>query len=262
MQLPSSAMMAESWPPPPELDQLRCGSVKKLPPAALSERKRVRRARMAWRRAADTDDRLAATGVSHRINAVGSLSGASGELLPSGVGQDACRRSCGAAGCMPWRNGATSSSQAPTGWWGRVCRGRQCLSPTSCRHGRPSKPLWVSSTRRNAPLCCTGRGTVSLLLAADAPPSVIIAIVGHATFASVCPYSHTDMAVAREALAKVPDRHGLERESGACKTPPTSMADDVCYWRDQLITETDVTLRVAVFMASCLSEVISWNAFC
>ena len=45
--------------------------------------------------------------------------------------------------------------------------------------------------------------TVSLLEAAGVPPAVIIAIVGHSSYASTRRYSHAEMAQAREALTSV-----------------------------------------------------------
>ena len=55
--------------------------------------------------------------------------------------------------------------------------------------------------------------TVSLLLAADVPESVVISIVGHASFAATSHYAHADLDAARAALMKVQDRLGLELES-------------------------------------------------
>lgn len=53
-------------------------------------------------------------------------------------------------------------------------------------------------------------GAVSLLEAAGVAPSVIIAIVGHSTYASTRRYSHVDLDRAREALATVAGHLQLE----------------------------------------------------
>lgn len=67
---------------------------------------------------------------------------------------------------------------------------------------KPGPKQWVLHEARHT--------TVSLLEAAGVPPAVIIAIVGHATYASTRRYSHTELERAREALATVADDLGLK----------------------------------------------------
>lgn len=66
---------------------------------------------------------------------------------------------------------------------------------------KPGDRQWVLHEARHT--------TVSLLEAAGVPSAVIIAIVGHATYASTRRYSHTEMERARAALAAVADDLGL-----------------------------------------------------
>ena len=67
---------------------------------------------------------------------------------------------------------------------------------------KPGPKQWVLHEARHT--------TVSLLEAAGVPPAVIIAIVGHATYASTRRYSHTELERARAALATVADDLGLK----------------------------------------------------
>ena len=53
--------------------------------------------------------------------------------------------------------------------------------------------------------------TVSLLEAANVPPAVIIAIVGHASYASTRRYAHADVEQARAALGQVATALGLDQ---------------------------------------------------
>ena len=74
---------------------------------------------------------------------------------------------------------------------------------------KPGPKQWVLHEARHT--------TVSLLEAAGVPPAVIIAIVGHATYASTRRYSHTELARARAALATVADDLGLPSVKGGKK---------------------------------------------
>lgn len=93
----------------------------------------------------------------------------------------------------PRPDGSPMSKAGALGGW----RGLQRAAGVS----KPDGSLYVLHEARHT--------TVSLLAAADVPPSVIIAIVGHATWASSAPYSHVDLVAAREALSLVADRLDL-----------------------------------------------------
>lgn len=60
---------------------------------------------------------------------------------------------------------------------------------------KPGERQWVLHEARHT--------TVSLLEAAQVPQSVIIAIVGHSSYASTRRYSHAEMSQARAALTDV-----------------------------------------------------------
>ena len=60
---------------------------------------------------------------------------------------------------------------------------------------KPGARQWVLHEARHT--------TVSLLEAAQVPQSVIIAIVGHSSYASTRRYSHAEMSQARTALSDV-----------------------------------------------------------
>ncbi|MCT2990963.1 site-specific integrase [Propionibacterium freudenreichii] len=251
MQLLSAAMMPESWPPPPELDQLPYGAVKKLPPSAMVERKRIRRARMAWRRAADTDpsrwvaallqglrsgeargltwDRVDFDSKTITIDRqlqefpVGSTPpGISVVHLESSYHLTPVKTRAGdrVVPLVPWMVHALKKwrdIQQPSPYglvWPRLS-GSPMSQPDELSAWKALQAVVGVEHPSGRPFVLheARHTTVSLLLAADVPPPVVIAIVGHSTFSSSQPYSHTDMAAAREALAKVSDRLGLELES-------------------------------------------------
>lgn len=68
---------------------------------------------------------------------------------------------------------------------------------------KPGERQWVLHEARHT--------TVSLLEAANVPPPVIIAIVGHSSYATTRRYSHAEMGQARDALTRVSDTLQLGR---------------------------------------------------
>ncbi|AOT24381.1 site-specific integrase [Propionibacterium phage B22] len=248
----STANARDTWPEPPSLPDLPYGAISKLAPAEAQKREQLKMERLEWTAAQNTDPSRWAAALMQGLRS-GEARGLTWDrvdldkgtitidrqlqrikpdaALPPGykvtrlegshcLVAPKSRSGIRRVPIVPWMGQALTrwrdiQGDSPFGLvWPlptgapptrvhdlRAWRGLQRVAGVHKEDGN----LYVLHEARHS--------TVSLLLAAGVPESVVIAIVGHASFAATEHYAHTDLEAARAALMKVQDRLGLELES-------------------------------------------------